>query len=64
MKRYKFDNAHEWLGHYSQHTADVKGITGLLGIIAELAGQLDADTIQDLYQSEMDADGYFDEVQS
>ena len=38
---------------------DVANVDDLRDIAAELASRLDSDTIQDLFQNEMDADGYF-----
>lgn len=35
----------------------------LISIISDLAQKLGNDEIQDLYQSDMDADGYFDEIE-
>ena len=35
-------------------------VCNLLGIARTLAGKLDSDQIQDLFQDEMEADGYFD----
>ena len=59
-KNYKYASAHAWFADYVTRTAEEDGVTGVLGIIRELVEKIDGDTIQDLYQSEMDDDGFFD----
>ena len=54
MSKYRWATAFEWLKEKHLDGVDV-------GIVNLLAG-LDSDTIQDQYQSEMDADGYFQEL--
>ena len=54
---YRWDTAHEWLIEY----AGKLNAVDLFNEFTVLVQKLDADTIQDLYQSEMDAQGYFDE---
>ena len=57
--RYRYDNPHEWLeSHIAELDTDDNRIE-LLAIIRALASVLDNDQIQDLFQSDMDADGYF-----
>lgn len=51
MSRYEFNNAHEWL--YSKR---------IPSWLVPLLNKIDDDTIQDVYQSDMDADGYFDDL--
>ena len=56
MSEYVWNNPLEWL------TAKIDGLdsgTGLAEIAKALAAQLSSDQIQDLFESEMDTDGYF-----
>lgn len=55
-KTYKWANPQEWLQDY------INGLsyTELLQEARNLASMLDADTIRDTYQSDMDAQGYFE----
>lgn len=55
MARYKYNNAHEWFHEYTQRLES----SALHSIANDLADKLDGDTIQDMFQNEMDADGYF-----
>jgi hypothetical protein len=59
----EWDSAHEWLfSHIDSLTFGVSGPIGnLVSLAKELAAKLDGDTIQDLYQSDMDEDGFFKE---
>lgn len=54
-KKYKWDSAQEWLQQYLASLGPVE----LLQEARNLATKLDGDEIQDLYQSDMDAQGYF-----
>ena len=65
----EYESAHDWLNQYiasldrpesdtgNRRTADA--ITYLSQIARDLGALLDGDQIQDLYQSDMDADGFF-----
>lgn len=53
--KYRWETAHDWLEH---HLEDVSH-NELFNIASDLAHRLDADTIQDIFQTEMDEDGYF-----
>lgn len=54
-------SAHEWLdGRIAELSTGAEA--ELLSIARELAGKLDSDTIQDIFQSDMDSDGYFKET--
>lgn len=53
-------NPHQWLSDYARECRRQQPIK-LLGIIRRLLRVLDADQIQDLFQEEMEKDGYFDE---
>lgn len=60
--RYRYDNPHEWLeSHIAELDIDDNRLE-LLAIIRALASVLDSDQIQDLFQSDMDADGYFQTI--
>lgn len=54
---YKYASAHEWLGSYLARIDDPEE---LRRIIHQFAVGVDSDTIQDLFEKQMDADGYFD----
>lgn len=54
---YKWNNPGDWLHERVQSA----GEDVLRGYLTAIIGSLDSDTIQDIFQSEMDADGYFDE---
>lgn len=59
-KKYKWASPHDWLiAKISRHN-DANEVSELVSICQDLVGEVDNDTIQDMYQSEMDADGYFD----
>ena len=62
MARYKWHTAHEWLLEKAQEYARANNAAELLSIIDTLVPKLDGDTIQDEFQSEMDADGFFDDL--
>jgi len=57
-KVYKWSNPQEWLQQY----IDGLSYSELLQEAKNLASMLDADQIQDAYQSDMDAQGYFKEI--
>jgi len=54
---YRWNNPHEWLAWYVQNVPAQE----LPAIIMDLARHLDGDVIQDLYQTEMEKSGYFEE---
>lgn len=62
-----WSSAHEWLRDTAQaHASKVQDVDGanvhasaLFEIVDSLAGRLDSDAIQDLYQSDMENDDYF-----
>ena len=62
----EYESAHDWLQKTVQHHASMIGecthSAALLGIINDIIPELDGDTIQDLFQSDMDADGFFRET--
>jgi hypothetical protein len=59
MPEYKWDNPYQWLCEYLGRLP----IDSLYQEAVIIAGELiGTDTIQDLYQEEMDADGYFDDI--
>jgi hypothetical protein len=58
MPSYKHESAQAWL---QQYIAGL-GYQELLQEAKNLATHLDNDTIQDIYQSDMDADGFFTDL--
>jgi hypothetical protein len=64
MAKYKFENAHDWLDSYLTRLAEANDVAALFSEAKNLALMLDADQIQDEYQTEMDNDGYFDDEES
>lgn len=59
MATYKWSSPHEWLEHKISEHASTDDTGDLVSIARELASKLDADSIQDIFQSDMEADGYF-----
>lgn len=58
MPRYRWNNAHAWLRWSYRHRGGVTA-NDLLNFIAQHIG---GDEIQDYFQSDMDADGYFNDL--
>lgn len=59
MKKWK--NPHQWLNDHIKRRAVSRTMSGWRHIIRRLVRALDADTIQHLFQEEMERDGYFDD---
>jgi hypothetical protein len=59
MSKYKWANPNEWLIDVIKKTDDIQT---LKSIFFSFISGLDSDYIQDIFQDEMDADGYFDIV--
>lgn len=59
MPKYKWDNPTEWL---SEQIDSCENFHELRSYANALLSLVDNDQIQDLFQAEMDADGYFAEV--
>jgi hypothetical protein len=57
MPKYKWDSPQEWLTGKINATDDV---SVLRSIMTSVIDRLDSDQIQDVFQSEMDKDGYFE----
>ena len=57
MNRRNWKCPHDWL---AEKSAEEEDPVKLRTFIRELAGKLDCDSIQDLFQGEMDEDGYFE----
>lgn len=55
MSEYRWDNPHDWL---DDHCAEAD-IIELRSVIRDLCSKLSSDDLQDLFQDEMTADGYF-----
>lgn len=60
--RYKWDHPSEWLEQRIQTLTTQEDHIELASIAHALAGRLDGDSIQDLFQAEMDDDGYFQDL--
>lgn len=58
MPRYKYADPQEWLAERARDWSHDRLYLELM----ELARQTDSDTLQDIYQSDMDADGYFEDL--
>lgn len=56
---YRWQHPHEWLAEWVE---EVYKETELRWIIGQLASKVDPDSIQDLFQEEMDEQGYFEEL--
>ena len=73
MPRYKWSHASDWLEQKIDDLANAgdeavsraeerdlgRALSELRQLAHDLASKLDGDTIQDLFQSDMDADGFF-----
>lgn len=59
---YRWASAHDWLQAHIHNFFRTNRNDKLREIAQQLANQLDADEIQDLFQNEMDADGYFEQL--
>lgn len=53
MARYKWDSAHEWFYEWAEKRSDTYHLLTLL------AEKVDGDTIQDLFQDDMEQSGFF-----
>lgn len=63
QKKYRWDCAHQWLTEgYIQKLVDTSDIDTLQSITRDLAMRLDCSEIQDMFESTMDRDGFFDEL--
>ena len=54
LKRYRWDHPGEWLAETQR--------VSMFDLAAWAREHMDADQIQEAFQSEMEADGYFDEL--
>jgi hypothetical protein len=59
MPKYKWENPYDWLESKLLEWDLAQTRAELLS----LARRLDFDTLQDLYQSDMDKDGYFEPIE-
>ncbi len=59
MTTYKWSSPQSWLDDRIQALAEKRDVNGLVEVINALIFHVDADQIQDIFQSEMDSDGYF-----
>lgn len=56
-ERYKWANPFEWLMDYASRPENQQELFSLLETCAQ---RLNSDQLQDLFESDMSADGYFD----
>jgi len=60
---FKFNHANEWLEHkiqdHEMNKDPREGRQALAGMLRSVATILDGDQVQDIFQQEMDADGFF-----
>jgi hypothetical protein len=61
-KKYKYESPHEWLSEKVTQAYQSGNSSYLAGLLNDIIPKLDGDTIQDIFQDEMDGDGYFDEI--
>jgi hypothetical protein len=59
VARYKWGSAREWLDEKAQAAASAGDAAELLSIYNAIVGYVDNDSIQDEFQSEMDAAGAY-----
>jgi hypothetical protein len=59
---YKYDSPHVWLGARISLARDEDDAGWLVAALFATMTLLDGDQVQELFEREMDADGYFDEV--
>ena len=62
MPRYKYESAHAWFEELLHRTGRDEGAAGLEQLARMLAQGVNEDTLQDLFQNEMEEDGYFDNL--
>jgi hypothetical protein len=62
MARYRYESHHDWLAQRLQGLASDGNAAELLNFANCMAGKLDGDTIQELFERDMDADGFFDDL--
>lgn len=58
---YKYKSAHEWLKESLQREDDLGKLRAMAFTFAR---EMDGDAIQELFEKEMDADGFFEEISS
>jgi hypothetical protein len=59
MTTYRWSSAQEWLEEKLEKLAEAGDIKELAGIANALMYKVEGDDIQDIFQSEMEEDGYF-----
>jgi hypothetical protein len=58
--RHRWAHPSDWLDYYMEQ--DTHDRDDIIQIAKALAGRLDGDSLQDLFQDEMDTDGYFKDL--
>ena len=60
MSKYRYESSHHWLADKIQRTSDINELKGIINSVLEY---LDSDNIQDVFENEMDEDGYFELIE-
>jgi hypothetical protein len=63
MPTFQFGSVHEWFEEFLKRQSEAE----LYQLAVQLANEIDADRLQDIFQNEMERDGYFldlDELES
>jgi hypothetical protein len=63
MTEYRWDNPYDWLIARASSAMSSLDITWLDMSLRRLAYQTDFDTLQEIFEAEMNADGYFDPIE-
>ena len=60
---YRWKSAHDWLIYHLERLAEDEDVRYLQVAAQLMGGMLDGDQIQRLFESSMDKDGYFKEIE-
>ncbi len=59
MPRYKWNNPREWFDKFLKDVCENRRTTTLKSLAVDFADRLDFDSLQELFEQEMEYDGYF-----
>jgi len=59
MSKYKWDSPNEWLAAKAATYAQAGNVTELHSLLTSIIDKIDPDSVQDVFQSEMESDEYF-----
>lgn len=62
MPTYRWDSPREWLDEKIDKLANAGDANGLHEVLIDLLPNIDSDIVQNIYQSEMDEDGFFEDL--